>query len=48
MRDWVSGRDLIDWGFEDDVAMATELSRDDVAPRLRDGVYSTVHSRTGP
>ena len=48
MRACVSGKELIDWGFEDDVAVAAELNRDEVAPRLRDGVYSTVHSRSGP
>ena len=48
MRACVSGKELIDWGFEDDVAVAAELNRDDVAPRLRDGAYLTLHSRSGP
>ena len=48
MRACVSGRELIDWGFEDDVAVAAELNRDDVAPRLRDGAYVAHHPRGGP
>ena len=48
MRACVSGKELIDWGYEDDVAVAAELNRDDVAPRLRDDAYVTLHSRGGP
>ena len=48
MRACVSGKELIDWGYEDDVAVAVELNRDDVAPRLRDGAYMARHSRRGP
>ena len=48
MRACVSGKELIDWGYKDDIAVATELNRDDVAPRLRDGAYLTLHSRSGP
>ena len=48
MRACVSGNELIDWGYEDDVAVAAELNRDDVAPRLRDGAYLAHHSRSGP
>ena len=42
MRACVSGKELIDWGFEDDVAVAAELNRDDVAPTLRDGAYMAL------
>lgn len=48
MRACVSGKELIDWGYEDDVAVAAELNRDDVAPRLQDGAYLTLHSRSWP
>lgn len=39
-----SGKELIGWGFEDDVAVAAELNRDDVAPRLRDGAFSATQN----
>ena len=40
LRNSVSGKELAGRGFEDDVAIASELNSDDVAPRLRDGAYA--------
>ena len=40
LRDSVSGKELIGRGFEGDVALASELDSDDVAPRLCAGAYS--------
>jgi 2-phosphosulfolactate phosphatase len=34
-----SGRELIDWGFPDDVLLAEQVDADDVVPVLRDGRY---------
>ena len=48
MRTCVSGKELIDWGYEDDIGVAAELNRDDVAPRLQDGAYLAHHSRSAP
>lgn len=36
LRDCASGKELIEWGFEDDIEFAARLNSDDVAPRLRD------------
>ena len=40
LRNCTSGKELIAWGFEDDVALAARLNSDDVAPRLREGAFS--------
>ena len=40
LRNSVSGGELIGRGFEDDVAVASELDSDSVAPRLRARAYS--------
>ena len=42
LRNSISGKELIGWGFEDEVAAASELNSDDAAPRLRDGAYSAT------
>lgn len=36
----VSGKELAGRGFEDDVAIASELNGDDIAPQLRDRAYA--------
>lgn len=46
LRDSVSGKELIGRGFEDDVAVASELDSDSVAPRLRARAYSARCSTT--
>ena len=41
-----SGKELVEWGFEDDIVLAADLNRDDVAPRLQDGAFSaSLHPR---
>ena len=40
LRNSVSGKELAGRGFGDDVAIASELNNDEVAPRLRDGAYA--------
>ena len=40
LRACTSGKELIDWGFEDDIGVAAKLNADDVAPRLHEGAYS--------
>ena len=40
LRNCASGEELVEWGFEDDVVLAAELNRDNVAPRLRNGAFS--------
>lgn len=46
LRDSVSGKELIGRGFEDDVAVASELDSDSVVPRLRALAYSAKCSTT--
>ena len=38
----VSGRELIGWGFPEDVVAAAQLNSDHVAPRLRDGAFTAA------
>lgn len=38
----VSGRELTDWGFPEDVVAAAQLNSDHVAPRLRDGAFTAA------
>jgi 2-phosphosulfolactate phosphatase len=40
LRGCMSGQELIDIGYAEDVAIAAELDTADVAPRLRDGAFS--------
>ena len=40
LRNSVSGKELASRGFADDIAIASELNSDDVAPRLRDCAYA--------
>lgn len=45
LRGCSSGRELVERGFEDDVAIAADLDLDDCAPILRDGAYhATGHA----
>ena len=46
LRNSVSGKELVGRGFEGDVAVASELDSDGVAPRLRAGAYSVSCSTT--
>jgi len=39
LRECASGRQLIEWGFEDDVAMAAERGVSDCVPTLVDGAF---------
>ena len=39
LRESVSGRELIDWGFASDVDLAAELDVSDAVPVLRGGAY---------
>ena len=48
LRARVSGEEFMDWGFEDDVALAAKLYTDGAARRLRGGAFSAVHSRHRP
>ena len=40
IRQSVSGRELIDWGYSDDVTLALEIGSSVAAPVLREGAYS--------
>lgn len=42
MRKSVSGRELIDRGFSEDISLACELNADDYAVRLIDGAYRRI------
>lgn len=42
IRDCASGRELIEGGFAQDVAVATELDRSEVVPVLTDGAFADV------
>ena len=46
LHDSVSGRELVDQGYQEDVALAAELNVSDAAPVLRDGAY--VHLDVRP
>ncbi len=46
LRNSVSGKELVGRGFGDDVALASALNSDDVAPRLRNRAYSVSCSTT--
>jgi 2-phosphosulfolactate phosphatase len=39
IRDCLSGRELIDRNYGDDVEIALELDASDIVPRLLDGLY---------
>ena len=39
LRSCASGKELIEWGFECDIELATQLNSDSVAPRLRDSAF---------
>ena len=39
LRACASGKELIEWGFEDDIEIAVRLNSDDVAPRLRNRAF---------
>ena len=40
LRNRASGKELIEWGFEDDIELAARLTGDDVAPRLRERAFA--------
>jgi len=42
LQSCVSGKELIGWGFPQDVVAAADLNRDHVAPRLRDGAFTAT------
>lgn len=47
VRDSISGRELIDRGFEADVDIALEINSSDVAPILRGGAYGAARLGQG-
>ena len=42
LRDSRSGRELTDWGYVENVAIASEVDTSDAVPLLRDGVYQAA------
>ncbi len=42
VRDSLSGQELVSRGFQEDVSIALELNASDVAPVLKDGVYTPL------
>ena len=46
LRNTVSGKELIGWGFGDDVAVASELDSDDAAPRLQGRAYANYRAHS--
>ncbi|MFC0843351.1 2-phosphosulfolactate phosphatase [Streptomyces noboritoensis] len=42
VADCASGRELVEWGYADDVAIATELDVSEVVPVLADGAFTAA------